>query len=31
VVSEFRLRDKLNLVNGNWVEFTLKKKKDEAV
>jgi hypothetical protein len=25
------LRDKLNVVNGNWVEFTLKKKKDEAV
>jgi hypothetical protein len=25
------LRDKLNVKNGNWVEFTLKKKKDEAV
>jgi hypothetical protein len=24
------LRDKLNVKNGNWVEFTLKKKKDEA-
>ena len=31
VISEFKLRDKLNLKNGNWVEFTLKNKKDEAV
>jgi CTP-dependent riboflavin kinase len=31
VISEFKLRDKLSVKNGNWVEFTLKKKKDEAV